>query len=140
MFARRRLLMMLVAVLFVACSKAPTEVLLRQTIDQMQLDAEAGRLDALMRAVSQRFSAQGETMDRDAFKRYLLGVVLQSKNIGITRPKTQVTLQQDAGIVEMTLLLTDGGRVLPSDGRLINVRTLWRFEDDRWQLIQADWE
>jgi len=122
------------------CAKSPTEALLRETIDTMQAAGEARKLDGVMANVSARFSGQNASLSRDELKRYLLAVVMRTQNLGITRTSTDVEMKGELAIVTLGLLLTDGSGLLPSNGQLLKARTIWRFEENRWQLLEANWD
>ena len=134
------ILLILLNLAFIGCSKSPTETLLRETIDSMQAAGEARKLDGVIEHVSPRFSGQSGSLTRDDLKRYLLGVIMRTQDLGITRTSTTVEMKGEAAIVTLGLLVTDGSGLLPSNGQLLNARTIWRFEDNRWQMLEADWQ
>ena len=143
MLNRYRWLGLLLVVLHLAligCSKSPTETLLRETIDNMQAAGEARKLDGVIAHVSERFSGQDNSLTRDDLKRYLLGVIMRTQDLGVTRTSTKIEMKGELAIATLGLLVTDGSGLLPSNGQLLNARTIWRFEDNRWQLIEANWE
>ena len=122
------------------CAKSPTEALLRETIDAMQAAGESRKLDGVMENVSARFNGQNSSLSRDELKRYLLGVVMRTQDLGITRTSTTVEMKGELAIVTLGLLVTDGSGLLPSNGQHLKARTIWRFEENRWQLLEANWE
>jgi hypothetical protein len=121
-------------------SKSPTETLLRETIDSIQTAGEARKLDEVLEPVSQRFSGQGNSLTRDDLKRYLLGVLMRTQDLGVTRTSTSIEMKGELAIATLGFLVTDGSGLLPSNGQLLNARPIWGFEENRWQLIEANWE
>jgi hypothetical protein len=122
-----------------ACAKPPTEQLLLKTIDQMQAAGEARDVGAFMDAVSDDFSGQNASMDRRAFAAYMMAIRMRTKNIGVTRTETVVTMGGDRASVEFGLLVTDGGKILPAQGQFVRAQTQWRYVSGGWQLASAAW-
>ncbi len=122
-----------------ACAKTPNEQLLRETIDAMQAAGEARDGSAFMAFVSDDFSGQNASMDRRALAAYMLGIRMRTENIGVTRTKTTITMQGERAKVELALLVTDGGKILPAQGQFVSAQTQWRFSGGAWQLASANW-
>jgi ketosteroid isomerase-like protein len=122
-----------------ACTRTPSEKLLRETMAQMQQAGEAGDVSALMSHVADDFSGQSASMDRRGLGAYLLAIKMRSEKIGVTRPKTSVTIDGNRAKVEISMLVTDGGRILPAQGQYVSATTQWRFADGAWQLASANW-
>jgi hypothetical protein len=134
------ILLILLHLALMGCSKSPTETLLRETIDGMQAAGEARKLDGVIEHVSPRFSGQDNSLTKDDLKRYLLGVIMRTQSLGVTRTSTKIELKGELAIVTLGLLVTDGSGLLPSNGQHLNARTIWRFEENRWQMLEANWE
>ncbi len=122
-----------------ACAKTPNEQLLRETIDAMQAAGEARDVGAFMEFVSDDFSGQNASMDRRALAAYMLGIRMRTENIGVTRTKTNITMDGERAKVEFALLVTDGGKMLPAQGQFVSAQTQWRFSGGAWQLANATW-
>jgi len=137
--SRRALLFFTLVVTLFACAKAPNEQLLREAIDAMQAAGEARDVGAFMGFVSDDFSGQSASMDRRALAVYMLGIRSRTENIGVTRTKTSITMQGERAKVELSLLVTDGGKILPAQGQLLFRQTQWRFSGGAWQLASANW-
>ncbi len=123
-----------------ACAKTPNEQLLREAIDAMQAAGEARDIGAFMAFVSDDFSGQNAGMDRRALSLYMLGIRTRTENIGVTRTKTNITMQGERAKVDFALLVTDGGKILPTQGQLVSAQTQWRFSSGAWQLASANWD
>lgn len=122
-----------------ACAKAPNEQLLRQAIDAMQAAGEARDVGAFMANIGDDFSGQNASMDRRALAVYMLGIRTRTENIGVTRTKTSITMLGERAKVDFSLLVTDGGKILPAQGQFVSVQTQWRFSGGAWQLVSANW-
>jgi ketosteroid isomerase-like protein len=134
-----RLLAFALLCLLIGCTRTPSEKLLLETMAQMQQAGEAGDVSALMSHVADDFSGQSASMDRRGLGAYLLAIKMRSEKIGVTRPKTSVTLDGNRAKVEISMLVTDGGRILPAQGQYVSATTQWRFADGEWQLASANW-
>ena len=135
----RALVLFAMTVMLMACAKTPNEQLLRETIDAMQAAGEARDVGAFMGFVSDDFSGQNASMDRSALAAYMLGIRMRTENIGVTRTKTAITMDGARAKVELALLLTDGGKLLPAQGQFVSAQTQWRFSGGAWQLASANW-
>ena len=135
----RALVLFAMAVTLFACAKTPNEQLLRETIDAMQAAGEARDVGAFMAFISDDFSGQNASMDRSALAAYMLGIRMRTENIGVTRTKTSITMQGERAKVELALLVTDGGKLLPAQGQFVSAQTQWRFSNGAWQLANATW-
>jgi hypothetical protein len=125
--------------LLCACSKAPSEALLLKTIDDLQTMGEARDASGMMAHIADDFSGQSGSMDRNQLRAYLMGIALRTQNVGITRTKTEVSMEGERAKVQIHMLVTDGGRILPSTGQLVEATTQWRFASGEWQLASAVW-
>jgi hypothetical protein len=130
---------LLVLLTVCACGKTPSEALLLASIDEMQTMGEARDANGMMAHIAEDFSGQSGSMDRNQLRAYLLGIALRTQNIGITRTKTEVSMEGARAKVQIHMLVTDGGRILPSTGQLVQATTQWRFVDGEWQLASAVW-
>jgi hypothetical protein len=119
--------------------KTPTEQLLRDTIDKMQAAGEARDISGVMEFVADDFSGQSGAMDRRALSVFLTGIRMRTENIGVTRAKTNVTMQGERASVEIGMLVTDGGKLLPAAGQVVSAQTTWRFVSGEWELANAQW-
>jgi hypothetical protein len=127
-------------ILLVGCAKHPTEALLLENIEQMQRSGESRDVSGLLEHIAEDFSGQNGSMDRAQLRAFLTGIRLRTQNIGVTRSKTDVSIQGTRAKVDIHMLVTDGGQYLPSTGRLVQAQTQWRFANGQWQLASANWE
>jgi hypothetical protein len=137
---KRALLIGVMILTAMGCSKSPTEALLVQTIDQMQSFGESRDVSGMMDKIADDFSGQSGSMDRSQLRAYLMGIRLRTQNIGVTRTKTDVQIEGTRAKVEIQMLVTDGGQYLPNTGQLVKAQTQWRFVSGQWQLASAIWE
>lgn len=123
------------------CAGDPDEAALRQRVDALQADGEAGRVAALMDAVAEDFSGQGGSYDRQQLRLLLMAATRRFQQIGVTRLDTRIEMRGAHASVELKLLLTGGsGGLIPEQGRSLDLRTRWRVEGGEWMLIEANWD
>lgn len=123
-----------------ACAHDPSEAALRSTLEAMEAAAEARDVSAFMEYVSADFGGESVAADRDALRRYLVGISLQNRSIGVTRTATEIRLYGDRATARVDLLLTGSSGWIPERGRVLRAETGWRYEDGRWRLLSARWE
>jgi hypothetical protein len=130
----------------VGCHRTPAEQAIRETIAAMQKAGEQHDIGAVVAPLADDFVGQGdgegETLDRKSFQRYLTFVQLrEGGTIHSTIGPITVALQgTDRATADFTLLVTGGAGLLPADGQMEQVRTGWRLNGSKWQMISAEWK
>ena len=124
----------------VACTKAPPEQALRDTISNLQVAVEARDASAIASFLADDFIGP-DGMDRDDARRMATLYLMRHDSIGTTTGPLTVQMQSDHARVDFTVALTGGsGRLLPESGRAYAVRSGWRIEDGDWKMTSASWE
>lgn len=136
---RRAVLVASISLLLSACARSPDEAALRAALDAMQAAAEARDSSGVLAHVDPDFAGIRDAADHDGLRRYLIGFFLVHPVITITRPQTEVLLKGDHAEVQVRFLVTGSGRWIGT-GRWVEARSVWRFRDGRWQLLNARWE
>lgn len=109
-------------------------------IAAMETAGEAGERGAFMGFVAEGFEAQGGTMTRDDFRRYMFIQFSQTRRIQAQRfPATIEVDGPNLARARFNALVTGGGNWLPEEGRLLAIETTWVLEDGDWLLWRADW-
>lgn len=127
------------------CHRTPAEQAIRETIAAMQKAGEEHDIGAVVAPLADDFVGQGdesgETLDRKGFQRYLTFVQMrEGGTIHSTLGPITVALQgTDRATADFTVLITGGGGLLPADGQMEQVRTGWRLNGSKWQMISAEW-
>jgi Domain of unknown function (DUF4440) len=135
-----RLLCALVLITLCACTGKPSEQALRAQIDALQAAGTKRDVSAMMDIIADDFRGQFSSMDKTALQAYLMAIRLRARNVGVTRTNTDITLSGDVAQVQLSLLVTDGGNVLPSSGEYLRAKTTWRFVGGAWRLTEANWQ
>ena len=135
------LLWLLVVVLLAACSRAPAEQRLRETIAAMQAAAEAGDTGDFLDGVSPEFSGNSGQYDRRRLHAMLRAIALRHRDLGVTLGPLDITMHgEDRATVQVDAIVTGGsGGLLPDSGRHLRIDSGWRQEDGDWRCITATW-
>ncbi len=128
--------------LLAACGPSGTiEDQVRDRITAMEAAGEAGERLAFMGFVADGFQAQGNSMSRDDFRRFMFLQMNQQRRIQAQLfPITVDVPGPNLAIARFKALVTGGGGLIPDDGQLFDVETEWVFEDGDWLLWRADWQ
>ena len=111
------------------------------TLESMEAQVEAGERRAFMGSVATDFRGQGGELNHDQLNGLLLYQLRRYQRVHAQLLAVSV---QPAGLDEASasfqVLLTGGDGLLPENGQLYQVSSLWRFHDDKWLLQSAQWE
>ena len=128
------------------CHRTPAEQVIRDTIAAMQKAGEQHDIGAVVAPLADDFVGQGdqegETLDRKGFQRFLTFVQMrEGGTIHSTLGPISIALQgSDRATANFTVLVTGGAGLLPADGQMEQVRTGWRLNGSKWQMISAEWK
>jgi hypothetical protein len=136
--ALRAMLAAALAVL-AACSSAPAEQRLRETIDAMELAAIERRPGDFMESVASDFIGDG-SLDRAAMHNLLRAQLMRNQQIGVTRGPLDIQLQGNRATVKFKMVVTGGaGGLLPERAQGYDITSGWRDEDGEWRLFLVEW-
>lgn len=124
-----------------ACSRAPAEQRLRETIAQMEEAIESGRANEFIKGVSTEFSGNGGQYDRRQLHATLRAITLRHRDIKVLGGPLDITMHgEERATVKLSALVTGGsGGLLPDSGRRVSIDSGWRQEDGEWRCISATW-
>lgn len=124
-----------------ACSRAPAEQRLRETIADMENAIEAGRVSDFLSGVSTEFSGNSGQYDRRQLHATLRAIALRHREIAVLAGPLDITMHgEERATVKLSALVTGGsGGLLPDSGRRISIDSGWRQEDGEWRCISATW-
>lgn len=130
-----------VLLLLAACGPSGSiEDQVRARIAAMEEAGEAGERLAFMGFVADGFQAQGSSMSRDDFRRFMFLQMSQHRRIQAQLfPITIDVSGPNLAVARFKALVTGGGGLIPDDGQLFDVETEWVLEDGEWLLWRADW-
>lgn len=122
-----------------ACHHTPPEQALRDTIAGFQ-QAIQERDSAGLRDVLAEDFIGPDGLDREGARRMAQVLFLRNRDVGLSLGPLDVAVQGDHATVHCTAVATGGsGGLLPDSGRIYNVTTGWRLDDDAWRLTNIDW-
>ncbi len=129
------------AVALAGCGPAQTpEARIVETIDRMEEAAEAADRSAFMAHVHDEFRGQGGALTREDFRAWLLLQLNRHQRMRAQRFPAEVRLlNAEEAVAEFNVLVTGGRGLLPEEGQLLAVETIWRRDGDDWLLLEADW-
>ena len=124
-----------------ACSPAPSvEQQIIAIIRDMEARVEAGERRPFMAHVAADFSGQREAVNRDQLNALVLYHMQRQQRLHAQLFPIQVTPgQPGTAEARFRVLLTGGSGWLPDRGRIYDITTRWRQQDDEWMLISAHW-
>lgn len=129
------------AMLAVACSRPPDEERIRVAIADMQTALEEARPGDFMRHVSEDFTGSDGGVDREALHNLLRAQVLANERIGIVTGPLEFERTLDRMTVSVTATFTGGNaRWLPERGAVYRVTSGWRETGGQWRCFNAQWE
>ena len=122
------------------CGSPPDEEALRSNIAAMQSAVEQRSLAGVMDYVTDDFGGS-QGLDYDALRRVLQAQIIANAAIGATLGPISIERQGERATATFSLVLTGGsGRFLPERGRVYQMKTGWRIEDDVWKVYFAEWD
>ena len=111
------------------------------TILEIENSIEAGERRAFLDHVSDDFSGQNGSMNRDQLRGY---VVLQMNRYRRLKGQLFPIDVEDRGdgraAAWFRALVTGGAGWIPENGQMFEFETHWRLDDGEWLLTAANWE
>jgi hypothetical protein len=133
----------LLAGLLVACSQ---ELTLQQqiiaTLRNMEAHIEQGERREFMAYVATDFRGQGGELNYDQLNALLLYQLRRYQRVHAQLlPVTVREAGLDEAEASFRILLTGGNKgLLPENGQLYEISSLWRYQDGDWLLQSAQWQ
>ncbi len=94
---------------------------------------------AFLNFVSDDFTRESGGFGKQELKRMLAGVMLRNEKITVNAVVTEVRLEGDRAQATVRVVTTGGAGVLPERGQGWNFDSLWRRENGRWRVYNAEW-
>ena len=128
-------------VLIAACHRTPDDQRIRESIAAMQQAVAAGSPRDFMAYVSNDFTGNDGSVDREGLLNILRVEVLRNEHANATLGPIDVDLQGSRATVHVTVTLTGGsGGLLPEHGSIYAITSGWRREGSDWLCYNAAWE
>jgi hypothetical protein len=126
------------ALLLAGCAADTPEQRLRDTVAAMQAAVEAKSPGDFVAHVSDDFSGDDGTFDRQSLRGFLAGQMMRKEAIGVTLGPLDVTMLGERAIVRVDALVTGGGGIIPDEGRHLDIESGWRLVDGEWVCYSAE--
>ena len=122
-----------------ACSRSDPERELRANVAAMAQAVEKREPAAFLNFVSDDFTRESGGFGKQELKRVLAGVMLRNEKIVVSAVVTSVRVEGERAQATVRVITTGGAGMLPERGQTWNFDSLWRRENGRWQVYNAEW-
>jgi ketosteroid isomerase-like protein len=134
------ILLSLIVVTFVACSRTDPEKALRASIAEMEAAVKARDTAKLASYLAPDFARSGEGgMNRDDARRTVAAVLLTNPNIYMNVSISELTITGNSATAKLVVVAGGGSGIIPERAQSWNFTTRWRYEKDKWLVERADW-
>ena len=135
------LLVVLLAGLAACGEQLTLEQQIIATIREMEARIEAGERRPFMAHVSEDFSGQNGSLNREQLRALMIMQLNRYQRLqGQLFPIAVIDLGEGAASAHFRALVTGGPNWIPENGQLFDFDTYWRRVDGDWLLHAANWE
>ena len=125
--------------LFAACSRSDPEKELRSTIAAMAQAIENHQVGDALDPVADDFTRESGAFGKQDARRLLAGAMLRNERIRLATTVTDVRIEGERAFVKLRVIATGGAGLLPERGQTWEFDTVWRREQGRWKVFNAEW-
>ena len=127
------------AAVTLACSRSDPEKELRATVAAMAQAIEQHRVADALDAVAEDFTRESGAFDKADARRLLAAAMLRNQKIHLSAVVTELRIDGPRAFVKMRVIATGGAGILPERGQTWEFDTVWRRDDGRWKVFNAEW-
>ena len=122
-----------------ACSRSDPERELRSSVSAMAQAIEQREPAAFLDSLSDDFARESAAFGKQDVKRLLLGAYLRNEKISVNAVVTEVRIDGDRARAKVRVVATGGAGLLPERGQGWDFDSVWRRENGRWKVYNAEW-
>jgi hypothetical protein len=122
-----------------ACSRSDPERELRSAVAAMSQAIEQREPATFLDSISDDFTRESGAFGKQDAKRFLVGAYLRNEKISVNAVVTDVRIDGDRARAKVRVFATGGAGLLPERGRSWNFDSVWRRENGRWKVYNAEW-
>lgn len=122
-----------------ACSRSDPERELRSAVAAMSQAIEQREPATFLDSISDDFTRESGAFGKQDAKRLLVGAYLRNEKISVNAVVTDVRIDGDRARAKVRVFATGGAGLLPERGRSWNFDSVWRRENGRWKVYNAEW-
>jgi ketosteroid isomerase-like protein len=131
--------MLVVVTLLAACARSDPEKELRATIATMAQAIEQHQVGDALDSVADDFTRESGAFGKQDARRLLAGAMLRNERIQLSATVTDVRIEGERAFVKLRVIATGGAGLLPERGQTWEFDTVWRREQGRWKVYNAEW-
>ena len=126
-------------VLLASCARSDPEKELRTTISAMAQAIEQHQVGDALDPLADDFTRESGAFGKQDARRLLAGAMLRNERIQLAVTVTDVRIEGERAFVKLRVIATGGAGLLPERGQTWEFDTVWRREQGRWKVFNAEW-
>lgn len=121
------------------CGRTDLERELRSTVAAMVQAIEQREPVAFLDSISDDFSRESGAFGKQDAKRLLAGAYLRNEKITVNGVVTDVRIDGNRAHAKVRVFAAGGAGLLPERGQAWDFDSVWRRENGRWKVFNAEW-
>ncbi|HZA96781.1 MAG TPA: hypothetical protein VE421_11640 [Burkholderiaceae bacterium] len=123
----------------VGCSRSDPERELRSAVASMSQAIEQREPATFLDSISDDFARESGAFGKQDVKRLLAGAYLRNEKISVNSVVTDVRIDGNRAHAKVRVFATGGAGLLPGRGQSWDFDSVWRRENGRWKVYNAEW-
>ncbi len=123
----------------IGCSRSDPERELRSSVSAMAHAIEQREPATFLDSISDDFARESGAFVKQDVKRLLVGAYLRNEKISVNAVVTDVRVDGDRARAKVRVVATGGAGLLPERGQRWDFDSVWRRENGRWKVYNAEW-
>ena len=123
----------------ISCSRSDPERELRSSVSAMAQAIEQREPAVFLDSLSDDFARESGAFGKQDVKRLLVGAYLRNEKISVNALVTDVRIDGNRARAKVRVVATGGAGLLPEHGQGWDFDSVWRRENGRWKVYNAEW-